>query len=254
MRAGAKVFSALDGDLEPLLACGWLLSMTQGIAVVAGPSERKPGAGPAAHGFMDPHVLRQDRDEEVLLQAAAAHLRRVAAALPGDGALQLVHGPPVGNFDLLLVGRPPFGRPLSSSPAYWNADAQRFKAVLVAPRETPSCLSRSVTILANGPPREPLSFGIARRLFPALASVRLILDHGSSPEQESEWLRLIDCHCPVQVSTVRRTADPQSAALPDAKDDLLIVERPVGVWAAISFEWRLTGLLERTPGAVLFTL
>lgn len=254
MRNGAKVFAALGGDLEPLLVCGWLLSMVQGTTVTVGLSDRGPGAGPCARGFMDLHVLRREHDDESLLHAAAIRARRLATALPGDGALELTHEPPVGNFDLLLVGRPPVGGPLSGNPAYWNADAQQFAAVLVAPRRTPTCLGRSVTVLADGPPRDLTSFGIARRLFPTMAAVHLLLDERTDPDREAEWLRRLDCRCPVQLSTVRRTTDAQAAAISGAGGDLLVVERPVRSWSSIGFEWRLTALLDHAPGAVLFAL
>ncbi|WP_372395532.1 hypothetical protein ABMY26_09950 [Azospirillum sp. HJ39] len=254
MGSGANIFAALDGDFQPLLACGWLLSMVQGTTVTVGLSDWGRGAGPCARGFMDLHILKRDDDDEALLHAAAIEARRLAALRPGDGALELSHGPPVGRFDLLLVGRPPVGRPLSGNPAYWNADAQRFRAVLVAPREIPSCLGRRVAILANGPPRKLPSFGIAQGLFPTISSVHLILDERTGPDRETEWLRRLDSRCPVQVSTVRRTTDAQTAAIRDVGGDILIVERPARFWSSIGFEWRLFGLLDDTPGAMLFTL
>lgn len=253
MRAGAKVFAALGGDLEPLLACGWLLSMTHGVSVTVGPSSRGPGTGPCAHGFMDLHVLRQEYDKEALLRAAAVQARCFAAVRPDDGALELAREPPFGNFDLLLVGRPSVGRTLASNPAYWNADLARFRAVLVAPREAPSCLGRSVSILADGPPRDLASFDIARRLFPDMESVHLILYQPTGSDQEPEWLLRLGCRCPVRVSTVGWSADTVAAAIPNVGGHVLVVERPVRFWNRISFEWRLSGLLDHTQGAMLFT-
>lgn len=249
MGDGVRVFAALDGDFKPVLACGWLLSMNRGVTVTAGPPDRGPGAGLCARGFMDLHVLKQDRDGDALLRAAALQARHIAARLPGDGALDLSHDPPFGTFDLLLVGRPRSGR--SSG---WNAEARRFRAVLVAPRETPSCLGRRVAILADGPPRDLKSFAIARRLFPAIVSVHLILGERTDPDRTDEWLRRLDCRCPVRLSTVRRSGDGHSAAILDAGSDLLVVERPARLWDSIGFEWRLAALLDRTPGAVLFAL
>lgn len=253
MHAGAKVFAALGGDLEPLLACGWLLSMNQGVRVTAGPSNRGPGAGPCAHGFMDLHILRQDCDKETLLRAAAIQARCVAAVLPGDGTLELAREPPFGNFDLLLVGRPSVGRTLASNPAYRNADLTRFRAVLVAPREAPSCLGRSVSILADGPPRDLPSFDIARRLFPNMESVHLILDEPTGSDQESEWRLRPGCQCPVRVSGAGGSTDALAAAIPRDGGHVLVVERPVRFWNRISFAWRLSGLLDHAPGAMLFT-
>ncbi|CAO3361281.1 hypothetical protein [Azospirillum palustre] len=249
MGNGIRIFAALDEYLEPVLACGWLLSMNPRVTVTAGPPDRGPGAGLCARGYMDLHVLTQDHGNDTLTRTAALQARRLAALLPGEGALDLSHDPPVGRFDLLLVGRPLPGRP-----SCWSADAQRFGAVLVAPRETPSHLGRSIAILADGPPRELKSFHIARRLFPAIASVHLILDERTGPERTDEWLRRLDCQCPVRLSTVRPTADAQSAASLDAGGDLLVVERPARFWNSIGFGWRLAALLDRTPGAVLFTL
>jgi len=249
MGNGVRVFAALDGDLEPVLSCGWLLSMNQGVTVTAGPPDRGPGAGVCARGFMDLHALKQDHDSDALLRAAALRIRRIANLLPGDGALDLSHDPPVGKFDLLLAGRPQPGKP-----SCWSADAQRFGAALVAPCETPSHLGRNIVILADGPPRVLKSFSIARRLFPAIASVHLILDERADPGRTDEWLRRLDCRCPVRLSAVRRTTDAQSAASLDAGGDLLVVERPARLWNSIGFEWRLAALVDRTPGAVLFTL
>lgn len=249
MGNGIRIFAALDGDLAPLLACGWLLSMNPGVTVTAGPADRGPGAGLCARGYMDLHVLTQDHGNDTLLRSAASQARRLAALLPGEGALHLSQDPPVGRFDLLLAGRPQPGKP-----SCWSADAQRFGAVLVAPRETPSHLGRSIAILADGPPRELKSFPIARRLFPAIASVHLILDERADPGRTDEWLRQLDCGCPVRISAVRPTADAQSAAILDVGGDLLVVERPARLWGMIGFEWRLAALLDRTPGAVLFAL
>ncbi|PGH55780.1 hypothetical protein CRT60_21180 [Azospirillum palustre] len=252
MGNGIRIFAALDGDLAPVLACGWLLSMNPGVTVTAGPPDRGPGAGLCARGYMDLHVLTQDHGNDALVRTAALQARRLAALLPGEGALDLGQDPPVGRFDLLLAGRPRPGKP-----SCWSADAQRFGAVLVAPRETPSHLGRSIAILADGPPRALKSFRIAQRLFPAIASVHLILDERTDPGRADEWLRQLDCRCPVRLSTVRLstvrpTADAQSAASLDAGGDLLVVERPTRFWTSIGFEWRLAALLDRTPGAVLF--
>ncbi|PWC75318.1 hypothetical protein [Azospirillum sp. TSH64] len=249
MGNGIRIFAALDGELEPVLACGWLLSMNRGVIVTAGPPDRGPGAGLCARGFMDLHVLRQDLGSDALLRAAALRTRRLAALFPGEGALDLSHDPPLGRFDLLVVGRPRPGKP-----SCWSADARRFGAVLVAPRETPSRLGRSIAILADGPPRALKTFGIVRRLFPAIASIHLILDERTGPARTDEWLRWLDCRCPVRHSTVRPTADARSAASLAAGDDLLVVERPVRLWGKIAFEWRLAALLDHTPGAVLFAL
>ncbi|WP_376961527.1 hypothetical protein ABNQ39_15890 [Azospirillum sp. A26] len=249
MGNGIRIFAALDDDLESVLACGWLLSMNPGVTVTAGPPDRGPGAGLCARGYMDLHVLTQDHGNDTLIRTAALQARRLAAPLPGEGALHLSHDPPVGRFDLLLAGRPQPGKP-----SCWSADAQRFGAVLVAPRETPSHLGRSIAILADGAPRALKSFGIAQRLFPAIASVHLILDERAAPGRADEWLRQLDCRCPVRLSTVRPTTDAQSAASLDAGGDLLVVERPARFWTSIGFEWRLAALLDRTPGAVLFTL
>lgn len=249
MGNGIRIFAALECDLAPLLACGWLLSMNPGVTVTAGPPDRGPGAGLCARGYMDLHVLTQDHGNDALLRGAASQARRLAALLPGEGALDLSHDPPAGRFDLLLAGRPQPGKP-----SCWSADAQRFGAVLVAPRETPSHLGRSIAILADGPPRELKSFRIARRLFPAIASVHLILDERTDPAATDEWLRRLDCRCPVRLSTVRPTTDAQSAASLDADGDLLVVERPARFWNSIGFEWRLAALLDQTPGAVLFAL
>lgn len=249
MGNGIRIFAALDGDVEPVLACGWLLSMNRGVTVTAGPPQRGPGAGLCARGYMDLHVLKQDQGNDALLWAAAFQARRLAALLPGEGALDLSHDPPVGRFDLLVAGRPRPGKP-----SCWSADAQRFGAVLVAPRETPSSLGRSIAILADGPPRELKSFRIARRLFPAIASVHLILDERTDPGRTDEWLQRLDCRCPVRLTTVRPTTDAQSAVILDAGGDLLVVERPARLWGAICFEWRLAALLDHTPGAVLFAL
>ncbi|WP_377806788.1 hypothetical protein ABNQ38_10535 [Azospirillum sp. A29] len=249
MGNGIRIFAALDGDVEPVLACGWLLSMNQGVTVTAGPPDRGPGAGLCARGYMDLHVVTQDHGNDALIRTAALQARRLAALLPGEGALHLSHDPPVGRFDLLLAGRPQPGKP-----SCWSADAQRFGAVLVAPRETPSHLGRSIAILADGPPRELKSFRIARRLFPAIASVHLILDERSGSGRTDEWLRQLDCRCPVRLSTVRPTADAQCAASLDADGDLLVVERPARFWNSIGFEWRLAALLDRMAGAVLFAL
>lgn len=249
MGNGVRIFAALDGDLAPVLACGWLLSMNRGVTVTAGPAERGAGAGLCARGFMDLHVLKQDCDSAALLRTAALQTRRLAALLPGDGALDLSHDPPVGRFDLLVTGRPQPGKSTG-----WSADAQRFGAVLVAPRETPSHLGRSIAILADGPPRALKSFGIARQLFPVIASVHLILDERTGSGRSDEWLRRLDCRCPVRLSTVRRTSDAQNAASLAAGSDLLVVERPARFWNSIGFEWRLAALVDRTPGAVLYAL
>jgi len=249
MGNGVRIFAALDGGLEPVLACGWLLSMNCGVTVTAGPPDRGQGGGPCARGFMDLHVLKPNHDSAALLRAAVIQARRLAALLPGDGVLDLSHNPPAGAFDLLLVGRPQ-----SSKSPCWKADARQFRAVLVAPRETPYRLGERITILADGPPRDLKSFGIARRLFPNVASVHLILDECADPARTDEWLRWLDCRCPVRLSTVRRTTDARSAAILDAGGDLLVVERPARLWGSIGFEWRLAALLDRMPGAVLFTL
>lgn len=254
MHGGTRIFAALGGDLEPLLACGWLLSMIQGTAVTVGLPQTGPGGGPCARGFMDLHVLRREHDDDMLLRAAAAQARRLAALLPGDGALELSRDPPVGNFDLLLVARPPVGRSLAGNPAYWTADAKRFGAVLVAPRETPSRLGQSVTILADGPPRDLKSFGIARRLFPTIESVHLILRAGTCSGQDTGWLDRLNCRCPVRISTLRWSAAVLTAAIAGAGGDLLVVERPARSWHRMGFEWRLSSLLDHTPGAMLFAL
>ncbi len=253
MRDGVKVFAALSGDVEPLLACGWLLSTVRGTTVTVGLSDLGPGAGPCARGFMDAHFLRQGHDNETLLGAAATQARRLATQLPGDGALDLVHEPPVDDHDLLLVSRPSPGQSLSSNPAYRNAEAKKFRAVLVAPREPPTCLGRSVTVLADGPPRDLPLFGLARRLFPAMASVHLILDERTGSDRGAEWLPRLACQCPIQVSTVRRTGDAQADAVLRAGGDVLIMERSVRFWHSVTFDWRLSSFLDRTPGAVLFT-
>lgn len=254
MHGGTRIFAALGGDLEPLLACGWLLSMIQGTAVTVGLPQTGPGGGPCARGFMDLHVLRREPDDDMLLRTAAVQARRLAALLPGDGALELSRDPPAGNFDLLLVARPPVGRSLAGNPAYWTADAKRFGAVLVAPRETPSRLGRSVTILADGPPRDLKSFGIARRHFPTIESVHLILRDGAGSDQEPRWLDRLDCRCPVRISTPRWSAAVLTATIAGAGGDLLVVERPARSWHRMGFEWRLSSLLDHTPGAMLFAL
>ncbi|MCW2242018.1 hypothetical protein [Azospirillum canadense] len=252
MRDGVKVFAALSGDVEPLLACGWLLSMVPGTAVTVGLSDLGPGAGPWARGFMDAHFLRQGHENETLWGAAATQARRLATQLPGDGALELVHEPPVEEHDLLLVSRPSPGQSLSGNPAYGNADAKKFRAVLVAPRELPTCLGRSVTVLADGPPRDLPLFGFARRLFPDMASVHLILDERTDSDRGAEWPQRLACQCPVQVSTVHRTSDARMRAVLRAGGDVLIMERSVRFWNAMTFDWRLSSFLDRTPGAVLF--
>lgn len=249
MGNGVRIFAALDGDLEPVLACGWLLSMNPSVTVTAGPLDRGPGAGLCSRGFMDFHVLTQEHGNDAQLRAAAFEARRLAAMFPGDGVLHMSHDPPVGRFDLLVAGRPQPGKP-----SCWSADARSFGAILVAPRETPSHLGRSITVLANGPPRVLKSFRIARRLFPAIASVHLILDERAVPARTDEWLRWLDCRCPVRFSTVQRATDAQSAASLAAGSDLLVVERPARLRGSIAFEWRLAALLDRTPGAVLFAL
>ncbi|PWC87474.1 hypothetical protein TSH100_10155 [Azospirillum sp. TSH100] len=156
---------------------------------------------------------------------------------------------PAGTFDLLLVGRPP-----SHQSPIWNAEARRFKAVLVAPAETADRLGRNVTILADGPPRDLTAFNLARRLFPTMASLHLILDRPADPDRVDGWLRWLDCQCPVRVSAARRTTDARIAAILEAGGDLVVVERPARFWKSIGFEWRLPALIDRTPGAMLFTL
>lgn len=252
MRNGVRVFTALSRDLEAMLACGWLLSMGRGTAVTVGIAAGRPGAGLCAGGFMDPYFRLPDEEGETLLRAASAQARRLAARLRGNGALDVIHEPSDDAFDLLLVARPPVGTPLSSSAPYRNADGRRYPAVLVAPRETPSRLGRNVLVLADGPPRPLPALDLARRLCPAMETIRLVLAGRTEPERAADWRRTLPGHCQVRVSSVPRVRDAIIGAVLSAGCDLLVAERPARPWHALAFARRLADLLDRTPAAILF--
>lgn len=238
----------MEASPDAALACGWLLSAGRRAAVTIGPARAAAGAGIAAAGFMVPLAGRDDDAEDALLRAASAQARRLAAALPGDGTVELVREPPEDGFDLLLIDRPRGGAPLAAHPACAGC---RPRGILVAPRERPERLGRDLVLLADGAPRDLPLMELAARLWPGVDSIRLILAGRPDAQRTDGWRRALAGFWRLSVTAVPRDRAAVIGAILSGPCDLLVAERPARPWHGPWFARQIPALLEQVPAALL---